>query len=262
MKNDIPAAFGRLKRPLLMTHVVAGYPDLDRSREIVATMAGQGVGLIEIQIPFSDPLADGPTITRANQQALQNGVRPEDCFKMARELAPRLASPLLIVTYGNIAFQMGLDTFAAECAQAGASGVLIPDLPFDESPLDLPSLFNRQGLCYIPLISPGMRAERLRKVLALASGFVYLTLRTGTTGAVSRVEDKGLAFIDLVRRMTTLPLAAGFGLSSPEHIRLLKNKVEAVVIGSHLINTYDRAGLRGIVEFLRLCRGEIHSGPE
>ena len=259
MRNDIEAAFSRRQKPLLMTHVVAGYPDLDRSRETVGVMVENGAGLVEIQIPFTDPLADGPTITAATRDTLKNGVRPKDCLAMVRQLKKRISTPILVMTYGNISYRMGLERFAAACAEAGAAGAIIPDLAFDEVAEDLPGLFRRRGLAWIPVLSPGMGKERIRRVLNAASGFAYITLRVGITGAKSRLARTGVEFIDIVRGVTNLPLAAGFGVSRPEHVRLLRNKVDAVVIGSRLLHLYNIGGLKGVASFLRLCRRELDS---
>jgi len=254
MTNEIAARFRNRERLLLMTHVVAGYPDPATSRTIVETMAGSGADLIEIQIPFSDPLADGPTITAANRIALENGMRPRDCFAMVRDLSARLSTPLLIMTYVNIPFQMGLERFAAACAEAGAAGAIIPDLPRDEIDQDLPALLSEHGLAHVPVLSPGMRPDRIRTVLEGASGFVYVTLRTGVTGALSEIGGRGLDFLDVVRKATALPIAAGFGISSPEHIRLLEGKADAVVVGSRVIDLFNREGLDGVRAFLEGCR--------
>lgn len=259
MTNRIADRFRDRRGPLLVTHVVAGYPDPSASQTLVEMMAECDAGFIEIQIPFSDPLADGPTITAANRVALENGTRPADCLAMVRDLSGRLITPLLIMTYANIPFQMGLDRFAAACAAAGAAGVLIPDLPREEIDEDLPAMLDGRGLAHIPVLSPGMRPERIRRALERASGFVYVTLRTGLTGALPDIGDQGLAFLDTVRRATSLPIAAGFGISSPDHIRLLKSKVDAVVIGSRVIDVYDREGLRGVRAFLEGCRATASS---
>jgi tryptophan synthase alpha chain len=255
MRNDIDAVFKKKKGLKLMTHVVAGYPDLRTSMELVALMAEKGADLIEIQIPFSDPLADGPTIVRANHRALRNGIRPKDCFEMVRTLKGEVPVPLILMTYANIPFRMGIDRFAANAAEAGASGVILPDLPFGEKESRELAHFKRLRIHLIPVLSPGMEDRRLQSILKRASGLLYLTLRVGTTGAVTDFDRAGLDFIQHVRKKTELPLAAGFGISSSEQLRILQDKVDAAVIGSHLINVFDAKGLGGVEAFLDECRG-------
>ncbi|MBN1940256.1 MAG: tryptophan synthase subunit alpha [Candidatus Aminicenantes bacterium] len=254
MTDDIARAFLHGSKPLLVTHVVAGYPDLDRSRKTVETMAAAGAGMIEVQIPFSDPIADGPVITAANRAALAGGTKPADVFRMIRRLKKCVSAPLLVMTYANIPYRMGLERFAAACAESGAAGAIIPDLPVDEFAGNPARVFHRRGTALIPVLSPGMSKLRIRRVLDSAAGFVYVTLRTGTTGARSRLAAPGLSFIDRLRRETALPLAAGFGISEPAHVWALGGKVDAVVIGSRLIRLRDESGLKAVADFLRDCR--------
>lgn len=254
MNNPIDALFADRSSTRLMTHVVAGDPDLESSLDLAERMARGGADLIEIQIPFSDPLADGPTIMASNQAALDNGTRPEDCFDLIRRLRCRVQIPLLVMTYGNIPFQRGWNRFARECADAGASGVIIPDLPWDEPLTALEKALAGHGLHFIRLVSPGMADDRLRSVLERASGFLYLTLRVGTTGATSGIESRGLDFLGKVRSRTKLPIAAGFGISSPEQVIALTGSVDAVIIGSRLINLRRKQGPEAVEDFLRSCR--------
>lgn len=259
MNNSIDALFKDRSVTRLMTHVVAGDPSLEASRDLAERMARSGAGLIEIQIPFSDPLADGPTIMASNQAALDNGTRPEDCFEMIRRLRGRVDIPLLVMTYGNIPFQRGANRFARECAEAGVSGVIIPDLPWDDPLAGLEDALAGHGLHFIRLVSPGMCDDRLLSVLERASGFLYLTLRVGTTGVVSGIESRGLDFLHKVRSLTPLPIAAGFGISSPEQVNALAGSVDAVIIGSRLINLRRERGPEAVEEFLRRC---FPSGPK
>ena len=254
MPNDINVVLKIKKGLKLMTHVVAGYPDLRTSGEIVELMAANGADFIEIQIPFSDPLADGPTIMKANHRALQNGVRPEDCLEMVGELKGKVTVPLILMTYANIPFRMGIDRFAEKAASACASGVIIPDLPFDEMEgIQLENFFKRD-LHVIPVISPGMKARRLQTIASRVSGFLYLTLRVGTTGAIERTDPDGPGFIARVRQRTSLPLAAGFGLSSVDRVLALKDIADIAVIGSHLISVFDSEGFDGVSTFVSQCR--------
>jgi tryptophan synthase alpha chain len=237
-----------------MTHVVAGYPDLETSAKLVERMAASGADLVEIQIPFSDPLADGPTITRANHDALRGGIRPEDCFRLVERLKPKVNLPLILMTYANIPFRMGIVQFVLKAADCGASGAIIPDLPFDEQEGGEGDRFAVEGLHLVPVLSPGMGESRLRRILETAQGMAYLTLKVGTTGALERTQSRGLEFIARVRSKTRLPLAAGFGISSAGQISALRDRADAVVIGSHVLDIFNASGLEGVSIFLGECR--------
>lgn len=254
MVNPIDSMFAGPAGSRLMTHVVAGYPDLQTSRRLITLMAGAGADLVEIQFPFSDPLADGATIMAANQAALEGGITPAACFAMAAALKRALKTPLLLMTYANIPFQMGWKRFISGAAEAGFSGLIIPDLPFDEENGPSLSMAKQHGLYIVPVISPGMATSRLKKILRFAEGFIYVTLRVGITGTVEEIDPRGVKFIETVRRYTSLPVAAGFGISSSRQVMLLRERVEAVVIGSHVINLYNRRGEGAVKEFIRLCK--------
>lgn len=242
------------KRPRLMTHLVAGYPDLRTAQELLLAMAENGADLIEIQIPFSEPLGDGPTILTASHRALANGVRPVDCFEMVSRVQAQISVPLLFMTYANIPWQMGMEHFMVAAAAAGASGLIVPDLPFDEDDGGYIKLSRAYGLHPIQLLSPGMVPLRRQQVLQRASGFVYLTLRAGMTGAAASIAESGLVLISEVKELTTLPLAAGFGISSVAHVHEVAQRADIVIVGSHLIHLFDKGGIPAISEFLRACR--------
>lgn len=237
----------------LMTHVVCGYPDFAACRDLMLAMAAAGVDMIEMQIPFSDPLADGPVIMAANQAALDAGVTPAACIEFAARMRREVSLPLLFMTYGNVPLQFGLDRFCRESAAAGISGLIVPDLPVG-SDEGLRREAQAQGLRVIELLSPGMSDERLRLVTKAAQGFLYLTLRVGITGVKGEIDDRGLAMIERVRQTSTLPLAAGFGLKAVEHLRLLAGKADMAVIGSHLLNLFNDNGVAAVGRFCRDSR--------
>jgi tryptophan synthase alpha chain len=237
-----------------MTHLVAGYPDLKTSRELLLAMAENGADLIEVQIPFSEPLGDGPTILTASHRALEQGVRPLDCMEMTARLQPRISMPLLFMTYANIPWQMGMEKFISAAASAGACGLIIPDLPFDEEDGGYLELSRSHGLHPIQLLSPGMAHQRRKLVLRQASGFVYLTLRVGVTGAGDPIAASGLALIAEIKKVTGLPLAAGFGISSLAQVREVARLADIVIVGSHLITLLDKGGIPAVAEFLRASR--------
>jgi tryptophan synthase alpha chain len=257
MGNKIDLIFHKRKSLKLMTHVLAGYPDMETSRKLIKAMEKSGADIIEIQIPFSDPLADGPTIMAANEQALKNGVTPVDCLALAAELKGKVEVPLLFMTYVNIAYSMGMERFVARSAECGISGLIIPDLPRDEINFGYYSYAERFGIHAVPVVSAGISVSRLKAMVKNATGFIYVTLRVGITGAARTVDPGGLRFIESVRKHSSLPIAAGFGISSMKHAELLKGHADMIVMGSHLIDLYNSGGTPRVSEFIRECRSLI-----
>ena len=255
MENRIDKALKDAKGIQLMTHVVAGYPSLEANEELIRLMARRGVRLIEIQIPFTDPLADGPTIMRANQAALDAGITPEHCFALCEKLSRELDVAFMFMTYANIPFAMGLERFLDRAAASGASGVILPDLPWDEADGDYADMARTRGLHPIMVISPDTEGPRLDAVLKRASGLVYTTLKVGITGAGTSMDQAGVDYVRGLKTRAGLPIAAGFGISRPEHVRMLDGLADAAVIGSHIINLMDTGGLAAVDEFLAVCEG-------
>ncbi len=252
--NPIDAVFSNNDKQIkLMTHVVAGYPDMPTTEHLLCVMSESGADLIEVQIPFSDPLADGSTIAKANQAALDRGTTPEDCFKLVEKLTQTIDTPLLFMTYVNIPFSMGIEAFVQRSRLSGISGLIVPDLPFDENS-DYLTIAKNHGCHAVPVVSPGMNFERLEKQLETASGFVYTTLRVGITGAKKQIDDRGLKFLDRLRATTDLPIAAGFGISSAEMVKDLEGRADAAVIGSHIINLLNTKGIDEVGRFIRQCK--------
>ncbi len=245
----------------LMTHVVAGYPDLKTSEDLILTMSEAGADFIEIQIPFSDPMADGPTIMHANQISLDRGTRVEDCFTLAEKLRGRITAPLLFMSYINVPFRMGFDDFIKRSAGAGISGLILPDLPYDESMDENPSspksfnhyteLCDAANVCPIYVVSPDISLPRLQRISSLGRGFIYTTLKVGITGGQTATGEKGLAFLDVLGRETKLPIAAGFGISTPEQAKALDGRADIAVVGSQLIRIFEKEGRKGVADFIR-----------
>jgi tryptophan synthase alpha chain len=238
----------------LMMHVVAGYPNFETNVKMIKLMSDCGVDLIEIQIPFSDPLADGPTIMIANQYALDNGAELNDCLQLVRQLKNKIDTPLLFMSYANIPFSAGIRQFISKCASIDISGLIIPDLPFDEDNNDYLHIAHEYNLHPIQVISPDIDLHRQKKIADISSGFIYTTLKVGITGASKKIDRKGLAFLRMIKKHTSLPIAAGFGISSPEHIKELKGKVDITVIGSHILNLFDKSGFNGVKKFITQCK--------
>lgn len=253
MENRIDKALKGAKGIQLMTHVVAGYPSLAANEELIRLMARCGVRLIEIQIPFTDPLADGPTIMRANQAALDSGVTPDHCFELCERLSRELDVAFMFMTYANIPYAMGMTRFLDRAAASGASGVILPDLPWDESDGDYADLARGRGLHPVMVISPDTPEERLSRILDRASGLLYTTLKVGITGAGATMDQAGIDYVRALRARAGLPIAAGFGISSPEHVRMLAGLADAAVVGSHIINLLDGSGMQAVEQFLSAC---------
>ncbi|MCF7905702.1 tryptophan synthase subunit alpha [Candidatus Gracilibacteria bacterium] len=222
---------------MLMTHIVAGYPDIETSEELVQMMADTGVTYIEIQIPFSDPIADGPTIMQANQTSLRNGTTTKDCFQLMSRLTKKIKTPLLFMTYFNIVHAQGVENFCCRVHEAGAWGLIVPDIPFDEE-AEEHFLRNckKYNLHAIQVISPLTTDERLKKIAKVASGFVYCVSRLGTTGERKALDPALGSYLTRVRKYIKLPLALGFGISSRAHVEAALTHADIAVMGSKVIN--------------------------
>lgn len=221
----------------LMTHVVVGYPTLKDTIAIVETMAQSGVDIVELQIPFSDPLADGPTIMRACEQSLANGTKVKDAFSVMKTLASRVSIPLLFMAYYNTVFRYGTEKFCRDAKAAGAYGLIIPDMALDEEPQEhFIASCRKHNLHNIQVVSPASTPARLKKNAAVASGFVYATARQGTTGARGQLDTDVKSYLDTVKKYFTVPLAVGFGISKREHVAGLVGHADIAVIGSAVID--------------------------
>ena len=256
MENNIDRVLRDATGIQLMTHVVGGYPNLEVNADLIRLMARRGVKLVEIQIPFTDPLADGPTIMRANQAALDAGITPAHCFELCAALSEELPEvAFMFMTYANIPFAMGQDAFMAKARQSGASGLILPDLSWDETDGDYAGAAREQGLHPVMVISPDTEGPRLDAILSRASGLLYTTLKVGITGAGASLDQAGVDYVRNLKKKAGLPIAAGFGISSPEHVRMLDGLADVAVIGSHIINLMDAGGLGAVDEFLAACGG-------
>lgn len=233
----------------IMTHIVAGYPSLEESRSLMRTMAKAGADFIEIQIPFSDPLADGPTIMAANQKALENGTRVEDAFNLMRNA--NVDTPLLFMTYYNIIFKYGVQKFCQRAAESGCYGLIVPDMPIDEEKYEnFYRISSECGLKVIQVVSPLTPEARLKRIAEYAEGFVYCVARYGTTGAREEFEADLAEYLGRVRKHIDLPLAVGFGISKPEHFEMVWEHAEIAVIGSAILKLLEKEGVEGVGNFI------------
>jgi tryptophan synthase alpha chain len=238
---------------LLMTHIVIGYPSLDASLRIVENMVAAGVDLMELQIPFSEPIADGPIILNANQLALTGGVTVHQCLDFGRTVAARFDIPFLYMSYYNILFRRGLEKFVTEMRDSGIKGAIVPDLPPEEGGAYI-EVMKRHGRCPIFIFSPHTDDERMQQLAEAGDGFIYCVARTGVTGQQTRFSENLTTYLDRCRRATDLPLAVGFGVKNREDIRFLTGKADIAVIGSETIRLVDRHGPEAVGDFIRSLR--------
>lgn len=226
----------------VMTHIVAGYPTMNKCEEVAMMMARMGVSFIEIQIPFSDPVADGPVIMKANQAALEGGIKVADSFKLMERLRKKfdsegLKTELLFMSYFNVLHKYGVADFCSKAALCGAYGLIIPDIPLDEEKFDhYLEHCKKNKLSAIQIVSPLTTNERLRKIADAASGFVYCVSRFGVTGAGNSVNPKLKEYLDRVKKHIKLPLAVGFGIANRSQVRAVHKHAEIAVMGSAIIN--------------------------
>jgi tryptophan synthase alpha chain len=218
----------------LIAYVTVGYPSIEATLKVVPRLANSGADIVELGIPFSDPLADGITIQKASFQALQNGVTPEACLDVARQLREKTAVPLVFMTYYNPVFSYGLTEFVAECARSGIDGLIIPDLPPEEG-AELQAITQAAGLDLIYLLAPNSSEERIRLVAERSRGFIYLVSVTGVTGAREDLPANLAAFVTRVRKVADQPLCVGFGISHPEQARRIARLADGIIVGSRLI---------------------------
>ena len=225
------------KRIGLMTHVVVGYPSLAVTRQLVHTMADNGVDFVELQLPFSDPLADGSTIQKACETSLARGTKAADAFTVAGQLSKEVAIPLLFMAYFNTIYKYGVERFCKEAKKAGITGLIVPDAPVEAAEHEgFLKACELNNLHYIITLAPTSTVERLKKNVKAASGFAYCMTRAGTTGARQTFDPNLADYFKTVRSYIKVPLAAGFGIRRREHLEALTSYADVAVIGSALID--------------------------
>jgi tryptophan synthase alpha chain len=224
----------------IIAYITAGDPSLDATHRFVLALAEAGADVIELGVPFSDPLADGPTIQRASERALKAGTTLAGVLDLVRRIRQSSQVPLVLFGYYNPVFQMGLEKFADAASSAGADGVLITDLTPEESG-DYRGILAARHLDTVFLGAPTSTDERLAKISGCSSGFLYLISRTGVTGAKDALPDDLPALVRRARAVTQLPIAVGFGISLPGHVSVLGGLADAAVVGSALVSEIERA---------------------
>ena len=267
--ETIFAALRREGRPGLVTFTTAGDPDLPTSAAILRALDGAGADVLEVGVPFSDPLADGPVIQRASERALAAGATLGRTLDLVAEVRSSVEAGIVLFTYANPVVRMGLETFAGRAAAAGVDGVLVLDLPIEEAD-GLRAAVDGTGIDPIFLLSPTTTDARIRRAAALGRGFLYGISRLGVTGARDTIADGAEALIARIRAATTLPVALGFGISRPEHVAAVTRWADAAVVGSALVEVVAGAArdeaAPAAARYIRWLRGaddapEAMGGP-
>jgi tryptophan synthase alpha chain len=237
----------------LIPYLMAGHPDRDRSVAAARSLVALPIAALELGIPFSDPLADGPVIRRAGQAALEAGMTVAGCLEIAATVSGR--APVVFMSYVNPILSYGPERFAADAAAAGVAGVILPDLPPEESESVVAALRGR-GLATVFLVAPTSSEERIQLICDASSGFVYCVTLTGITGVRADLPAGVSELLGRVRAHTRLPVAAGFGIATPAHVAALKGVADAAVVGSAVVNEVaeNRDPARLVEELLAVCR--------
>lgn len=234
--DRIQDAFTKHNHLKVMAHIVGGFPDLETCEQIVLGMVESGVDMIEIQLPFSDPIADGPIIMQANHQALQMGTTSKSVFTMIERLRKKTDIPLLIMSYLNPLFAFGINELINHALEIGVDGFIIPDCLPEEPELNLPELCKNNNLALVPLITPATDNKRIGHILDYSkSPFVYTVLRYGVTGRKTSLDEKTVEYLDRVKKASNRFLAAGFGIQEKEQLSALLGHADCGIVGSALI---------------------------
>ena len=238
----------------LIAYITAGYPNIEATQRIASVLSNNGCDIIELGIPFSDPLADGATIQKASHQALQQGITPQVCLEVACQLHQKITTPLVFMTYYNPVFNFGLEAFCQSCADAGISGLIIPDLPPEEG-AELETITQKNNLDLIYLLAPTSTEERITIVAEKSRGFIYLVSLTGVTGARQTLPLELENFVERVREKAKQPLCVGFGVSNPDQASRVARIADGVIVGSRLIQLVEEdstlSSLEAFVSSLR-----------
>lgn len=256
-KERLETVFNSGKKPHLVAFTVAGDPDYETSLSIMRAMAASGADVVELGLPFSDPVADGPIIQRADIRAMDSGMNTNRLFNLVRDFRKEAETPIVILTYANLIIRRGIENFYQDAADAGIDGVVIADVPYEENQPFITAA-KKSGVSPIMMISPTTSDERLEGILTQASGFIYLVAAMGVTGTRTRVDTGAVKLLNRVKEKTTVPVAPGFGISTPDQVQIWADAgADAVIVGSaivqriedHLDNTDEI--IKAVEEYIR-----------
>jgi tryptophan synthase alpha chain len=237
------------RRILLMTHLVLGYPSFEVNREVIRQMVENGVNLIELQIPFSEPVADGPMILKANQQSIAKGSKVEQCLEFAGEITAEFHIPFLFMTYYNILYKYGLEKFINSAYDINIKGFINPDLPPEEGKEYLEQV-KKSDIAPIQIFAPTSSLERMQLLAGYGAGFIYCVARRGVTGKKTEFDQDFNEYMERCRSATSLPLAVGFGIRSKKEVDFLTGKADIAVIGTETIRLVDEKGADAVGPFI------------
>lgn len=236
--SRIETVFANKEKKVLIGYVTVGYPSIEATLEIVPALVRSGCDIIELGIPFSDPLADGPIIQKSSFDALQNGTTPQKCLDVARALREKVEVPLVFMGYYNPILHYGVEKFCSDSAQAGIDGFIIPDLPPEEG-FDLERSALNNGIDLIYLLAPTSNEERIQIVAERSRGFIYLVSLTGVTGSGTELPKELEDFVNRVRQRTSKPLCVGFGITTPEQAKRVAKVADGIIVGSRIIKLIE-----------------------
>jgi len=246
----------------LITYITVGYPSIEATMKAVPLIADSGCDIVELGIPFSDPLADGVTIQKASFYALKNGVTTELCLEIARELSQKVKIPLVFMSYFNPLSCYGLEKFCSACSRSGINGLIIPDLPPDEGS-QLEAISRRERLDLIYLLAPTSTEDRIRLVAEKGTGFIYLVSVTGVTGTRDNLPPDLDKFVAKVRKVATQPLCIGFGISTPEQASQLAKIADGVIVGSRVVQLMEiDDDFTSVVNFVKELRHALDKSSQ
>lgn len=254
--NRIASVFSRRDHKALIPYVTVGYPTIEATLKVVPLLAQNGADIVELGIPFSDPLADGVTIQRSSFHALKKGVTPQICLDVAKKLRAKVDIPLVFMTYYNPVFHYGLEEFCSACVGAGIDGLIIPDLPPQEG-ADLEAITKKQDLDLIYLLAPTSPDERIKLVGQRSRGFIYLVSVTGVTGARDKLPADLEVFVSRVRELVAQPLCVGFGISTPAQAKRVAHLADGVIVGSRIIQLMESGDMPQVGEFVKGLRNAL-----
>ena len=234
--NKISDAFKNGKA--FIGFITAGDPDVETSKKIMVKMAQAGCDLIEVGIPFSDPIAEGPVIQNANIRALKNNVTTDDVFDMVKEVQPQVNIPMVFMTYLNVLFKYGYDRFLQKASDAGICGVIIPDMPYEEKG-ELQSVAKNYGIEVVSLVAPTSE-ERIKMIASDAEGFIYEVSSLGVTGIRSEIKTDLQSITQAVKQVTDVPIAIGFGINTPEQAKEFSQFADGIIVGSAIVKLIEQ----------------------
>ena len=258
--SRLESVFKQKNHKALIAYVTVGYPSIEATLKVVPLLAESGCDIVELGIPFSDPMADGATIQRASFKALENGVTTSLCLDIAKKLSKKTSIPLVFMTYFNPIYQYGLEKFCHDCVASGIDGLIVPELPPEEGD-ELGNLAGKSGVDLIYFLAPTSVEERIKMVANKARGFIYLVSIAGVTGARNELPPDLGKFISRVKQLAKQPVCVGFGISTPEQAARIAQTADGVIIGSKLIQLLetDDAAMTATQSFIRDTRKALDS---